>query len=303
MEVFLSWSGARVKKVAKALHDWLPDVLQVVQPWMSASDITKGKEFTQELRQQLAKSNFGVLCLTKENCLSPWMLFEAGALGKVLEASHICPYLIDMEPEDLPFPLRSLQTVSMDEEGTFDLVRTINDASQTVKLSEAQLRKSFDRCWPELKPKLESKVKPIPPPFQVGKFFLVNVKSGGFLQVAGGTSANGAAVEVAGYTGDESQVWSIHVEKDRFVIRSRSTSQCLDVEGGVGATGDGVRIHQWEYHGGDNQKWGILLQKDGSYRIRCKHSARYLSYNGDYVSQMGESDTRAQRWWLVPFVR
>src|SRR4051812_20563476 len=29
MRVFLSWSGARAKTVATALHDWLPKVLQV----------------------------------------------------------------------------------------------------------------------------------------------------------------------------------------------------------------------------------------------------------------------------------
>lgn len=303
MEVFLSWSGARSKKVAKALYDWLPDVLQAAQPWMSTSDIAKGKEFTHELWQQLARSNFGVLCLTRENCRSPWILFEAGALGKVLESSHICPYLIDMEPEDLPFPLRSLQTVPMDEEGTFDLVRTINGASQTIKLSEAYLRRSFEHWWPELRPRLESKVKSVPPPLEVREFFLVNVKSGDFLQAAGGGFANGAAVNVAGYTGDEPQRWSVHMEKGSFVITSSYTSLCLDVEGGVKATGEGVRVHQWDYHGGDNQKWALLLQKDGSYRLRCKHSARFLSYNGDYVSQMGEVDTRAQRWWLVPVVR
>lgn len=303
MEVFLSWSGALSKKVAKALYDWLPDVLQVVRPWMSSSDIAKGKEFTHELWQQLAKSNFGVLCLTKENCRSPWILFEAGALGKVLEASYICPYLIDMEPEDLPFPLRSLQTSPMDEEGTYELVRTINGAGQTVKLSETQLRKSFDRCWPELKPNLESKVKSVPPLFQVGEFFLINVKSGGFLQAAAADSADGAPLEVVGYTGDEPQLWSLHTEKGRFVIRSGYTGQCLDVEGGIKAKGEGARIHQWGYHGGDNQKWALIPQKDGSYRLRCKHSARYLSYDGEHVSQMGELDTRAQRWWLIPVVR
>jgi Ricin-type beta-trefoil lectin domain-like/TIR domain len=300
MEVFLSWSGTLSKKVAKGLYDWLPDVLQVVQPWMSTSDIAKGKDFTHALWQQLAKSNFGVLCLTKENCRSPWILFEAGALGKVLEASYICPYLIDMEPEDLPFPLRSLQTVPMDEEGTFDLVRTINSASQSVKLSENHLKKSFDRWWPELKPKLESKVKSMPPRLQAGEFFLMNVKSGRFLQAVTGELINGAHVEVVDYTGDDPQLWSFHVEKGRFVIRSGYTGLCLDVEGGVKATGEGVRIHQWEYHGSDNQKWAVIPQKDGSCRLKCKHSARYLAYNGDHVAQMGEFDTRSQRWWLLP---
>jgi hypothetical protein len=302
MRVFLSWSGARSRKVAESLRDWLPDVLQVAEPWTSTSDIERGRDFAQVLRQELAESNFGVLCLTKENCRSPWILFEAGALGKALDSSHVCPYLIDMEPTDLPYPLRLLQTTTADEEGTYDLVRTINGASPTVKLSESQLRRSFARWWPELKPRLESKARSLPPPHQIDRFCLINVKSGGFLQATGGDSAKGEPVEVAVYTGDDPQIWSLHqVQKGYFAIRSDHTGECLDVE--FQAKTEGAKVHQWEYNEGDNQKWALIPQKDGSYRLRCKHSNQYLSYNGDCVSQMKEVDSRSQRWWLVPLSR
>jgi hypothetical protein len=141
----------------------------------------------------------------------------------------------------------------------------------------------------------------LPPPTASVEFLLVNVKGGNFLQAAT-VDSNGRPIDLAGYTGDDPQLWSLHeVQKGYFAIRSISNGQCMDVDGS--SMSDGARVYQWEYHGGDNQKWALLPQKDGAYRFRCKHSERYLTVHDGYLTQMGEIDTRAQRWWLVPIVR
>jgi hypothetical protein len=297
MKVFLIWSGTRSKEVAEALSEWLPDVLQVVAPFIS-SNIVPGTDIFRVLRTELSENNFGILCLTKDNCRKPWVQFEAGALAKALDDSFLCPYLIDMEPADLPEPLRLFETATADEHGTLKLIRALNSASKTLRLAEPQIRKSFDRVWPELKPKLESKAKPLGPSIEVGSFLFINVKTGLVLRAEGRPRKNGEPLETAAYSGDEREAWTLHQVKKYYAIVSTHTQQCLDVEGSL--LNEKAKIHQWEFQNGDNQKWSLAAQKDGSFRIRAKHSGRYLAAIDDGIKQMGDADTRSQRWWIAP---
>ena len=54
-----------------------------------------------------------------------WILFEAGALSKSVKRGCIIPYLVDLEPDELPGPLRQFQAVRADEDGTLRLVRRL----------------------------------------------------------------------------------------------------------------------------------------------------------------------------------
>jgi hypothetical protein len=68
--VFISWSGERSRYVAEALWDWLPLVLQIVEPWMSAEDVEKGSPWESEIMGKLDEANVGIVCLTPENRFS-----------------------------------------------------------------------------------------------------------------------------------------------------------------------------------------------------------------------------------------
>lgn len=128
MKVFISWSGERSKAVAEALHDWLPNVIQTVRPWVSLADIEKGTRWSTDIAAQLEECRIGLICLTPENLSAPWLLFEAGALSKTLEKTFVCPYLVNLQPADVRGPLSQFQMTTAEKEETRKLLHTINKA-------------------------------------------------------------------------------------------------------------------------------------------------------------------------------
>src|SRR5438045_1936561 len=109
MKVFISWSGTRSRDVAESLHEWLPYVINAVEPWLSSADIEKGARWALDLAQELESTSVAVICLTKENLNAPWILFEAGALSKTVGKSFVCPYLFGLDRIDLTGPLLQFQ--------------------------------------------------------------------------------------------------------------------------------------------------------------------------------------------------
>src|ERR1700722_16316228 len=105
MKVFLSWSGETSKRVATTLRDWLPNVIQAIDPWMSSEDIAKGARWSSKIATELATTNAGIVCVTPDNSGAPWLNFEASALSKSVEKEMVCPYLFRMKPSDVTGPL------------------------------------------------------------------------------------------------------------------------------------------------------------------------------------------------------
>ena len=154
MKVFISWSGEQSKKVGEVLRDWLPGVLQLVTPYFTPSDIEKGTRWATEISRELSESQIGILCLTRENIQSNWILFEAGALSKSLERSHVCPVLFGITNADLSGPLKQFQTTEFQKRDMTRLLGVINGQLGENKLSQKTLEMVFDKWWTDLETKI-----------------------------------------------------------------------------------------------------------------------------------------------------
>jgi hypothetical protein len=153
MKIFISWSGDRSKALATALKDWLPTVLQYVQPWMSSSDINSGERWSNEIAKQLQETNFGILCVTKENLEAPWLLFEAGALAKSMQDGRVIPLRLDVDVSDITGPLQQFHSEKAGDEGVKKLLTSLN-ASWTSPIADDVLQNVFDPMWGVLEKKI-----------------------------------------------------------------------------------------------------------------------------------------------------
>ncbi|MGA7181309.1 MAG: toll/interleukin-1 receptor domain-containing protein [Thiobacillaceae bacterium] len=159
MKVFVSWSGDASHDVAKALKDWLPNVIQAVDVFLSSEDIAKGSVWFNELGNVLDESAFGIVCLTRDNLSAPWILYEAGALGKRFEHSRVVPLLIGLKVPDLSGPLSHFNAALLDKDEIARLVAAINAQLGAAKLGDKQLDTAFATWWPSLEESLQAAAK------------------------------------------------------------------------------------------------------------------------------------------------
>lgn len=156
MEVFISWSGEPSHKLALILKDWISNVIQTVDPWVSSEDIEKGDRWSTEIADKLDTCNIGIICLTKENFQAPWINFEAGALSKKLGEGKVCTLLLDLKPTDIKGPLIQFQaTIAKNKEDMRKLINSINGNLQDNKLRDNILSQAFEMWWEKYFQKVE----------------------------------------------------------------------------------------------------------------------------------------------------
>jgi hypothetical protein len=159
MKVFISWSGSLSKRIAEILREWLQDVLQNSEPFLSSEDIDKGTIWFNRINNELATSGVGIICLTFENLREPWILFESGALAKGLEQPKICTLLINITPEHVKPPLSMFNATLPERKDMLRLVKTVNAALSEKGLPEARVEKAFTQHWPSFEQKFKEAVE------------------------------------------------------------------------------------------------------------------------------------------------
>jgi hypothetical protein len=155
MKVFISWSGDLSNKVALELREWLPSVIQAIEPYVSSEDIDKGTRWSSDISKELEASSFGIKCVTPENLGASWINFEAGALSKTLDKSRVCPFLFQLKRSEVQGPLLQFQSTIYDREDVLKLLHSINNAAEPHCIDDARLDSIFDVWWPKLAERMD----------------------------------------------------------------------------------------------------------------------------------------------------
>jgi hypothetical protein len=161
MKLFITWSGPTSKAIATALRNWIPIMIQSVEPFMSETDIDKGAQWDQVMSLQLETSYAGIVCLTPDNLNAPWLLFEAGALSKSTRGSEsrVVTYLHNLTPAEVRPPLSRFQHTLADKQDTRRLMFDLRKLANSPGLTEDGLGKLFDTMWPQF----EAQIREAPP--------------------------------------------------------------------------------------------------------------------------------------------
>jgi len=135
-------------------------------------------------------------------------------------------------------------------------------------------------------------------------FQFVNVKSGLALDVAGASTADGAAIVQSPATGADSQGFSLNYNGAGFFrVTNVGSDKILDVSDE--STADGASLIQWENHDGDNQVWRIVDRGAGRFMIQNKQSQKFAGVVGGStaadaaIEQRTDSAGEEQQWRIV----
>lgn len=155
MKVFIAWSGDQSKQIAEAIHWWLPHVLSFAQPYFSPVSI--GKIWNVEISRELGQSKIGIIAMTAEGLTSPWIMFEAGAIARVIEQGGlVCPILFNIKTTELVGPLSHFNSIEFKQKEVRELVAAINKAVPEEAREPSFVDEAFNKWWPDLEQKVQA---------------------------------------------------------------------------------------------------------------------------------------------------
>lgn len=156
MKVFISWSG-NSRGTAHAIFKALPTLFDTADPWISVEN-RSGSMWLPEIDKQLSSTDFGIVCVTKENQHAPWLNFEAGALSRRVDAKReLMPVLllgID-SMNDIDGPITGFQMKIGDLEGFLDVMKDLNNSELGPKINESILRRRAEDAWPGIEKEIQ----------------------------------------------------------------------------------------------------------------------------------------------------
>ncbi|WP_223125631.1 RICIN domain-containing protein [Streptomyces sp. TRM68367] len=127
--------------------------------------------------------------------------------------------------------------------------------------------------------------------------------SGKCADVAGSSTADGAAVQQLSCQGGDNQQWRLRSAGGGYYqIVAQHSGKCLDVASA--STANGAAVIQWTCHGGTNQQWQPHDAGSGYFELVAQHSGKCLDVasastaDGARLQQYSCLDGQNQQWNL-----
>ncbi|WP_437972650.1 non-reducing end alpha-L-arabinofuranosidase family hydrolase [Sorangium sp. So ce295] len=136
-------------------------------------------------------------------------------------------------------------------------------------------------------------------------YTITGVQSGKCVEVAGGSTADAAAMQIASCNGSTRQQFRMESAGGGYYrIRNVNSNRCMDVAGA--STSDGARIQQYSCWSGENQQWSFTDVASGVVRLTARNSGKSLDVyargtaDGTAVIQWASNGGTNQQFRITP---
>lgn len=148
LNIFISWSKEQSRELAGCLNDFLNKMFENITTFYSPESIDTGSQWLTNVSGALNQCTYGILVVTPENLVSPWLIFEAGALSKQIDTARVCPLLFNLKKSQLEGPLTQFQSIVFEKDEVYKLVKSINDQLAS-SMKDDRLAALFSVFWPD----------------------------------------------------------------------------------------------------------------------------------------------------------
>ncbi len=144
-----------------------------------------------------------------------------------------------------------------------------------------------------------------------GRYQIVNRNSSLLMEVAGGSTGDGANIRQGAPSGELFQQWDVVPLDDRhggdysyFSMKAAHSGKSADVRDW--SLSSGGNVNQWLDYGNENQEWFFEYVTDGYFYIRSRWSGKYLEVasasldSGGNIRQADFDGGSHQQWRLLP---
>jgi hypothetical protein len=163
-KIFISWSGMNGKQLAIAVKNTLEkDIFSAsaLECFVSTVSIRSGADWWNKIKSELTHSKMGIVCVTKENNVAPWIHYEVGAM--VGNGITVIPLLFHCDPADInETPLSGYQVALFKEDDDDSFCKMIRDINEKMQLMigisddalDASSKQAYEKMKKEILPSL-----------------------------------------------------------------------------------------------------------------------------------------------------
>lgn len=136
------------------------------------------------------------------------------------------------------------------------------------------------------------------------EFRVASRGSGKYLEIANGSTADGAGAVQYGFAGNPRQIWRIGTSSGGyFHVTNKNSWKYLEIPSA--STADGTQAGQWGPTSNATQEWSLVPTTSGYYNVINRNSGKYLEVyqnsqaDGAVVDQWGSTGCTCQQWRIA----